>query len=67
MAGVRVLLFERHDPKEGEPAWTMFFAQRPDKRDQPTRGQATSDRAREATPEPAPARPLSQNQGERRV
>jgi hypothetical protein len=34
MGGIKVLLFRRHDaPPEG-PHWTLFFAPRPERRDQ---------------------------------
>ena len=48
LGGVKLLMFETKDPKEGEPPWTLFIAERQQK--------APAD-AEQARAERLPARP----------
>ncbi len=35
IGGLKILIFKRHDAKEGEPAWTLFVTERKPRTEQP--------------------------------
>jgi hypothetical protein len=47
IGGLKLLIFKRHDPGDDGPHWSVFVTARSERRDQPTRGQATNEAARE--------------------